>query len=115
MPNIAFDTRHCAKPAGQPEVEKLYKLVFTPVIWVRLNRLKASAKTSSRDPSVMLNRRERRMSRYQIFGCLKALRGNNANRFDPPEPFAPPWGVFVPVGNPQAVGVILPLMFPVLR
>src|SRR5215212_5224043 len=40
--------------------------------------------------SVILNRRESRASTYQMFGCLKKLRGMNAKRVAPPEPFTPP-------------------------
>src|SRR6266446_2552212 len=69
---------------------------LTPVTWVRLKRLNPSAISSSFVPSVMLKRRERRMSRYQILGCLKKLRGRSANLVEPPEPLTPPACVAVP-------------------
>ena len=49
----------------------------------------------------MLNRREIRMSTYQIFGCLKKLRGTSANLVEPPEPLTPPPGVAVPGAKPK--------------
>src|SRR4029078_11560699 len=87
---------------------------LTTVTCVRLNTLKPSASTSSLTLSVRLNRRESRASRYQMFGCLKKLRGTNAKRVAPPEPFMPPPGVVLEA-KPNEVGVTLPLMFPVTR
>src|SRR5687768_2047484 len=75
--------------------------------------LKPSARTSSLVPSVIANRRERRMSTYQMFGCLKKLRGTSEKRFAPPEPFAPPPGV-EPL-KPKLAGAMLPPMLPVKR
>src|SRR5215217_4716351 len=87
---------------------------LTTVTCVRLKTLKPSANTSSLTASVRLNRRESRASRYQMFGCLKKLRGTNAKRDEPPEPFMPPPGVVLEA-KPNAVGLILPLIFPVTR
>src|SRR5688500_1476350 len=58
-------------------------------------------------PSRMLKRRDRRMSRYQILGCLKKLRRTSARRVSPPEPLTPPPGV-VFEANPKAVGLMVP-------
>src|SRR6185295_13403736 len=80
----------------------------------RLNTLKPSARISSLTASVRLKRRESRASRYQMFGCLKKLRGTNAKRDEPPEPLMPPPGVVLEA-KPNEVGVMLPLMFPVTR
>ena len=41
------------------------------------------------------------MSRYQIFGCLKKLRGTSAKRVAPPDPLTPPAGVAVFGANPK--------------
>src|ERR1044072_4853715 len=87
---------------------------LTTATCVRLNTLKAAASTSSLAASVRLNRRESRASRYQMFGCLKKLRGTNAKRDPPPEPLMPPPGVVLEA-KPNEVGVMLPLMFPVTR
>src|ERR1043165_7651169 len=87
---------------------------LTFVTCVRLNTLKPSASTSSLTDSVRLKRRESRASRYQMFGCLKKLRGTNAKRDEPPEPFMPPPGDVLEA-KPNEVGVMLPLMLPVTR
>src|SRR5215217_4781209 len=87
---------------------------LTTVTCVRLNTLKPSASTSSLTASVRLNRRESLASRYQMFGCLKKLRGTNAKRAPPPEPLMPPPGVVLEA-KPNEVGVMLPLIFPVTR
>src|SRR5678809_78499 len=87
---------------------------LTTVTCVRLKMLKPSASTSSFIFSVRLKRREIRPSRYQMFGCLKKLRGTNAKRDPPPEPLMPPPGVVLEA-KPNEVGVMLPLMFPVTR
>src|ERR1043165_5377397 len=87
---------------------------LTFVTCVRLKMLKPSASTSSFTLSVRLNRRESRPSRYQMFGCLKKLRGTRAKRVEPPEPLMPPPGV-VFEAKPNDVGVMLPLIFPVTR
>src|SRR5947207_2070146 len=65
-------------------------------------------------PSVILKRRERRASKYQIFGCLKKLRGTSAKRVAPPEPLTPPPGV-VFEAKPKAVGLMVPETFPLKR
>src|ERR1041385_7852323 len=87
---------------------------FTTVTCVRLNTLKPSASTSSFTCSVRLKRRESRASTYQMFGCLKKLRGTNAKRDEPPEPFTPEPGVWLEA-KPNDVGLMLPLMLPVTR
>src|ERR1044071_764438 len=87
---------------------------LTTVTCVRLKTLKPSASNSSFTCSLRLNRRESLASTYQMFGCLKKLRGTSAKRDEPPEPFIPPPGV-VFEANPNDVGVMLPLMLPVTR
>ena len=87
---------------------------MTVVTCVRLKRLKPSASTSIFVFSVILKRRERRASKYQILGCLKKLRGTSAKRVEPPEPLTPPPGV-VFEAKPKAVGLIVPETFPVKR
>src|ERR1051325_5279002 len=87
---------------------------FTTVTCVRLKTLKPSASTSSFTCSVRLKRRESRASTYQIFGCLKKLRGYSANLVEPPEPFEPPPGVWLEA-KPNDRGSILPLILPVTR
>ena len=81
---------------------------------MRLKTLKPSANNSSFVPSVIEKRRETRMSTYQIFGCLKKFRGTCAKRFAPPEPLAPPPGVWLEA-KPNDCGLMPPLMFPVNR
>src|SRR5262250_3133234 len=76
--------------------------------------LKPSARISSFMFSVRLKRRESLASTYQMFGCLKKLRGKPANLLEPPEPLIPPPGVVL-LAKPNEVGVMLPLMFPVTR
>src|ERR1044072_2561733 len=87
---------------------------LTTVTCVRLNTLKPSASSSSLTASVRLKRRDSRASRYQMFGCLKKLRGTSAKRDEPPEPLIPPPGVVLEA-TPNDVGVTLPLIFPVTR
>src|ERR1044071_884914 len=79
------------------------------VTCVRLKRLKPSASNSKFMLSLILNRREMRMSRYQIEGCLKKLRV--PKRVAPPEPLAPPPGVAFDA-KPNDVGLMVPLMLP---
>src|SRR5436305_768424 len=61
--------------------------------------------------SLILKRRETRMSRYQIEGCLKKLRGTPEKRVAPPEPLTPPPGVVFDA-KPNAVGLMVPVMLP---
>src|SRR6185436_6308841 len=89
-------------------------VAFITVTCVRLKTLKPSANSSSFTLSVRLNRRDSRASTYQIFGCLKKLRGTSENLLEPPEPLMPPPGVVLEA-KPNDVGVMLPLMFPVNR
>src|ERR1044071_5737203 len=89
-------------------------VALTTVTCVRLKTLKPSASSSSFTCSLKLNRRESRASTYQMFGCLKKLRGTRAKRDEPPEPFIPPPGVVLEA-KPNDVGVMLPLIFPVTR
>src|SRR4030095_202601 len=70
-----------------------------------------SAKTSTLIRSLRLKRLESRPSRYQMFGCLKKLRGRSARRDEPPEQLTPPPGV-EPL-DPKEAGEIDPLMVPV--
>src|SRR5215204_1357183 len=86
-----------------------------PVTCVRLKRVKPSASTSNRIPSLIWKRREMRMSRYQMFGCLRVLRLSSEKRVAPPEPLTPPAGVEVPVGKPTDAGVIEPVSDAVAR
>src|SRR5829696_2982655 len=95
-----------------------------PVTCVRLKRLKASASSSKRTSSLIWKRREMRMSRYQMFGCLKKLRRRPPKRFAPPAPLTPPAGVEqVPVPTPlqaepvkpNEAGEIAPETLPVAR
>ena len=51
------------------------------------------------------------MSKYQIEGCLKKLRGTPAKRVAPPEPLTPPPGVVFDA-KPNAVGLMVPEMLP---
>src|SRR5215213_4983581 len=85
-----------------------------PVTRVRLKRLKPSASTSNRIPSLIRKRREMRMSRYQMFGCLRVLRSKSAKRDAPPEPLTPPPGVLADE-NPNRFGVIEPERLAVAR
>src|SRR4051812_4527877 len=114
------------KPEGPPlkvrvVPEIVYIEVFTVVTCVRLKRLNASARTSIFLFSVMEKRRERRRSTYQMFGCLKKLRGMSAKRVEPPDPLEPPPGVkqeavtppLVQVLNPNAEALTLPETVPV--
>src|SRR5215510_3476346 len=87
---------------------------LTTVTCVRLKTLKPSASTSSFTCSLRLNRRERRASTYQMFGCLKKLRGTCAKRDEPPEPFTPPPGVWLEA-KPNDCGLMLLAIFPVTR
>src|SRR4051812_13143923 len=64
--------------------------------------------------SLMWKRRETRMSRYQMFGCLKKLRPTCAKRVSPPEPLMPAPGVVLEA-NPKEVGLMVPEMLPVKR
>src|SRR2546423_272073 len=74
---------------------------LTLVTCVRLKRLNPSASNSSFVFSVGLNRREIRLSRYQILVCLKKWGATGENRVGPPEPLTPPAGVDVPGAKPK--------------
>src|SRR6185312_6917 len=74
--------------------------VLSPVTWVRFMILNPSTRTSSAVLSLKAKRRERRMSKFTIFGSRYELRGTRLKRAKPPDPFWPPAGV--PTVGPEA-------------